>query len=105
MPPQNSERVEIGQLFSGSYVFSVILCHLTTMFYQERLSSAYAKKEEATEKIAVHERKISHLTQVHTGSLELHSIAESKNEEIEAQLREAIDTIVKGKQSLTFSYK
>jgi chromosome segregation ATPase len=60
---------------------------------QERFNSTHAEKEEAAEKLTVHERTISHLTEVHTRSLELHSAAESKNEEIEAQLREALETI------------
>jgi golgin subfamily A member 4 len=68
-----------------------------TMFneLQERFNSTHAEKEEAAEKIAVHEGTISHLTEVHTRSLELHSAAESKNEEIEAQFRETLETIAR----------
>jgi golgin subfamily A member 4 len=60
---------------------------------QERFSSTLAEKEEAAEKLAVHERTISQLTEVHTRTLELHSVAESKNEEIGAQFLEALETI------------
>jgi chromosome segregation ATPase len=56
-------------------------------------NSANDRLEEATEKIVVQERTILHLLEVHTWILEVQSAAESKNQEIEAQHREALETI------------
>uniref|UniRef100_A0ACD5UTP7 Uncharacterized protein n=1 Tax=Avena sativa TaxID=4498 RepID=A0ACD5UTP7_AVESA len=60
---------------------------------QERFNATHAEKEEAVEKLAVHEGTITHLTEVHTRNLELHSAAESKNGETEAKLHEALEAI------------